>query len=292
VAGIMEIEEPRERPESAFLPGGRVGPYRLHELINSGGMAELWLADDADGRSFALRLMHDRLKWNLTSRRRFARGCDILSKIHHAPAIINYLSHGKVDGHLYLAVEYIEGANLKQMQQRDDPVVGENVAQILLDMAAGLEQVHDAGFMHLDFKPENVMVTRNATVKLVDFDLALPRGDKPHKLGKYGGTPVYMAPEILRKDTVDHRADIFSFGVTAYELLTQQRPFPGDTPEEVARRMVGNGYEPVSLREINDSIPPALEQVVLKCLERDPDQRYPWMSVLNMDLRKAVELPG
>jgi len=286
----MEKEEAQQKPSGSFFPGGKVGAFRLHELINSGGMAELWLADDADGRPFALRLMHDHLKWSLTSRRRFVRGCEILSKIHHAPSIINYLSHGKLDGHLYLAVEYIEGANLKQMQHRDDPVVGENVVQILLDMAAGLEEIHDSGYMHLDFKPENVMVTRNATVRLIDFDLALPRTDKPQKLWKYGGTPVYMAPELLRKGAVDHRADIFAFGVTAYELLTQQRPFPGETPEEVVGKMLNNGHGPVPPRDFNDSIPPALEQVVLKCLERDPDQRYPWMSVLNMDLRKAVEV--
>ena len=97
-------------------------------------------------------------------------------------------------------------------------------------MALGLSHVHESGFMHLDFKPENVLVTRNGNVRLIDFDLAQPIPEKPKKMSKNPGTPGYMAPEQLQRKPIDPRADIFAYGVAAYELLTNHKPFPGETP--------------------------------------------------------------
>src|SRR4029077_7989609 len=106
----------------------------------------------------------------------------------------------------------------------------ENVAQILIDMASALEHMHENGYMHLDFKPENVLVTRNGRVRLVDFDLAQPIPEKPKKLTKKNpGTPAYMAPEQLLGEPISNRVYIFAYGGTAYELLTNQKPFPGAT---------------------------------------------------------------
>jgi eukaryotic-like serine/threonine-protein kinase len=163
----------------------------------------------------------------------------------------------------------------------------ENVAQILIDMAGGLEHVHESGFMHLDFKPENVLVTRNGNVRLIDFDLAQPIPEKPVKLSKNPGTPGYMSPEQLKRGSVDPRADIFAFGVSAYELVTNRKPFPGETPEEILAAQMDNST-PVPVREHNPEIPAALEKVILKCLAREPDRRYPFMSVLSRDLQNAL----
>ena len=135
-------------------------------------MAAIWLATDANGKAFALRRLHERLRFNFIARRRFVRGAEILSKIQDHPGIIGYVEHGKSGGLLYLLMEYIEAANLKTLTAQQDPVVAENVAQILIDMAEALEHMHESGYMHLDFKPENVLVTRNASIRLVDFDLA------------------------------------------------------------------------------------------------------------------------
>src|SRR5207247_1185398 len=149
---------------------------------------------------------------------------EILSQIHHHEYVINYIEHGKVEGRLYLLMEYVEASNLKLLFARQDPVLLENVANILIDSAIALEHVHDSGFMHLDFKPENILVTRNASVRLVDFDLAQPKPDQPKKFSKNPGTPAYMPPEQLQHGPIDHRVDIFAFGVSAYELLTSQKP--------------------------------------------------------------------
>lgn len=173
---------------------GQFGAYYLTELINSGGMADIWLATDKDQNSYALRRLHDSLRSDSTSRKRFLQGCEVLSKISSHDCVIGYYEHGKIDGALYLLMEYLEGTNLKIMYANHDPVLLENVGNILIDMATGLEHVHESGFMHLDFKPENVLVSRNASVRLVDFDLSLPIPKEPKKLSKNPGTPSYMAP--------------------------------------------------------------------------------------------------
>jgi eukaryotic-like serine/threonine-protein kinase len=264
------------------------GRFYLQELINSGGMAEIWVATDAEGHTFALRKLHDKLRLNFLAKRRFFRGCDILSKIHNHEGVIQYFEHGKIRGLPYCLMEYVEGSNLKMLLHNGDPLLHENIANILIDMAVGLEHVHDSGFMHLDFKPENVLVTRNANVRLVDFDLARPKPEKPEKVSKNPGTPAYMAPEQLRRQPYDHRADIFAYGVTAYELLTGQKPFPGDTPDEILRRQLDRTTGFPTLRQLNQDIPANLEKPILKALERDPDKRHPIMSVLVHELKTVL----
>ena len=266
---------------------GQFGQYYLQELINSGGMADIWLATDTDGNTFALRRLHDKLRSDSTSKKRFLNGCEILSKIHNHEGVIGYYEHGKIDGALYLLMEYVEGANLKLMYAEHDPVLVENVGNIIIDMGTGLEHVHESGFMHLDFKPENVLVTRNASVRVADFDLALPIPKEPKKLAKNPGTPAYMAPEQLMREPVDHRADIFAFGVATYELLTNRKPFPGFTPAEIlAEQQNRAGFVPP--RQHNPDIPANLEKVIVRCLQQDPQKRYPFMAVLMHDLKTAL----
>jgi serine/threonine protein kinase len=132
-----------------------------------------------------------------------------------------------------------------------------------------------------------VLITRNAGVRLVDFDLTRPIPAKPKKLKKNPGTPAYMSPEQLLRVPITHRVDIFAFGVTAYELLTGQKPFPGDTPGEIlSRQLDRSGFIPP--RAHNPDIPAGVEKVILRCLELDPEKRYPFMSMMARDLRTAL----
>jgi len=272
--------------KAAAAPGP-FGRFYLRELINSGGMADIWLATDSKLKPYALRRMHARYRFNFFAKRRFMKGCDILAKIPDHEFIIGYVEHGKFKGQPYLVMDYVEAENLKQLYARQDPVLAENVAQILIDMATALEHMHENGYMHLDFKPENVLVTRNAAVRLVDFDLTKPISGKPIKLKKNPGTPSYMAPEQLQGQGVTHRVDIFAFGVAAYELLTNQKPFPGGTPAEILRQQL-NRSEFVSPRQHNPDIPLNLEKVILKCLEREPEKRYHFMSMMARELKAAL----
>jgi serine/threonine-protein kinase len=275
--------EGRPRPQP-----GRFGRFYLQELINSGGMADIWVATDPQGTAYALRRLHEDLRFNFVARRRFARGCEILSQIHEHEQVIGYVEHGSIQRTPYLLMEYVEGSNLKQWLGRNDAEPAEHVAQIMIDMALALEHVHESGFIHLDFKPENILVTRNASVRLVDFDLARPKPEKPIKMSRNPGTPAYMAPEQLQRDGIDQRTDIFAFGVSAYEVVTLAKPFPGDTPEEILRGQLSG--ELIPPRELNPDVPAALEKVIVKCLARDRAERYPFMSVVVRHLEQALYL--
>jgi serine/threonine protein kinase len=267
---------------------GQFGRFYLQELLNSGGMADIWLATDERHKPYALRRMHQRLRFNLSARKRFLRGAEILSKIGDHDRIVGYVEHGSIQWQPYLLMDYVEASNLKELHARQDPVLVDNVAQILIDMAEGLEHMHDNGFMHLDFKPENVLVTRNANVRLVDFDLAQPIPEKPKKASKKNpGTPAYMAPEQLQGAPISHRVDIFSYGVAAYELVTHQKPFPGDTPGEILARQLDRSSF-VSPRQYNADVPAGLEKVIHRCLENLPERRYPFIGVMVRELQAAL----
>jgi len=286
----MQIEDIGDAVAKASASGQPMafGQYYLHELINSGGMASIWLATDQYKKPFALRRLHDQLKYNFIARRRFVHGCEVLAKIHHHEGIIGYIEHGKIEGTLYLLMEFVESSNLKLLFARTDPVLVENLGNILIDSAVALEHVHDSGFMHLDFKPENILVTRSGSIRLVDFDLAQPKPEKPKKMSRNPGTPAYMAPEQLQRHPIDHRVDIFAFGVMAYELLTYQKPFEGETAEAILESQLNKPLPPP--REINGDIPEGLENIILKCLARNPNDRYPYMSVLTRDLKTVLYL--
>jgi serine/threonine-protein kinase len=274
VAGIESVQK-------------QFGKYYLQELLNNGGMAEIWLVTDGRSRPFALRKLRHELRFNFLARRRFQHGCRVLSQLNQSDFIVGYVEHGKAEGVPYLVMDYVEAANLKELFGRQDPVLVENVAQILIDMAVGLSHVHESGYMHLDFKPENVLVTRNGNVQIIDFDLAQPIPEKPKKMSKNPGTPAYMSPEQLQRHPIDPRADIFAYGVAAYELLTNQKPFPGENPGEIlARQLDLSG--PVPPRQHNADMPPALEKVILRCIACEPEKRYPFMSVLVRDLQSAL----
>ncbi len=278
----------KKTPPSSTTGPEQFGRFYLQELINSGGMADIWLATDSNGKAYALRRLHERLRFNLLARRRFTKGAELLSRIHEHKGVIGYVEHGKIDGQLYLLMEYVEAENLKDLYARHDPVLVENVAQILIDMSLGLEHVHESGYMHLDFKPENVLITRNAGVRLVDFDLAQPIPEKPTKMTKKNpGTPAYMAPEQLLGQPISHRVDIFSYGVTAYELLTNQKPFPGETPAQISQKQL-NRSDFVAPRQYNPDMPANLERVILRCLELEPEKRHPFMGVMVRELQAAL----
>ena len=273
----------RDLEKSLAAGPEKFGKYYLKELLNSGGLADIWLATDGRGKPFALRRLKKEHRFNFTARRRFSHGNKVLAQLGDSDHIVGYVEHGSD----YLLMDYVEAENLKQLYARQDPVLTENVAQILIDMAEGLSHMHESGFMHLDFKPENILVSRNAVVRLIDFDTALPIPEKPVRPAQNPGTPAYMAPEQLKHEPLDARADIFAFGVAAYEILANKKPFPGDTPAEIlAAQMEPSGAVP--LRELNADVPPALEKVVMRCLERIPERRYPFSGVLLRELQNAL----
>ena len=267
---------------------GHFGEYDLQEVVNSGGMADIWLATDPDHHTVAVRRLHSELRKDSKAKKRFASGCEILEKVCDHPYIVQYLGHGKVKGDLFLAMEYCEFPNLKILISRSDPVLEQYVGNILIDVAEALAHVHDKGFLHYDFKPENILVSRNGNVRLCDFDLSRPIPETPTKMPDNPGTPVYMAPEQLRGREIDQRTDIFSFGVTMYETLTGQKPFNGSTSKEVLMQQKEWAQFFAKPRDLNPSIPEDVERIILKCIEFEMNNRYPHISYLVAELRKAL----
>ena len=267
---------------------GHFGEYDLQEVVNSGGMADIWLATDPEHHTVAVRRLHSELRKDSKAKKRFVSGCEILEKVCDHPYIVQYLGHGKVKGDLFLAMEYCEFPNLKILISRSDPVLEQYVGNILIDVAEALEHVHDKGFLHYDFKPENILVSRNGNVRLCDFDLSRPIPEKPTKMPDNPGTPVYMAPEQLRGREIDQRTDIFSFGVTMYETLTGQKPFEGKTSKDVLMQQKERSSFFAKPRDLNPSIPEDVERIILKCIEFEMNNRYPHISYLVAELRKAL----
>jgi serine/threonine protein kinase len=287
IGAVSLFGSKKEAVQTASQQPGQFGPYYLRELIDSGGMANIWLATDSAGQQYALRRLHENLQSDSTAKKRFISGCEVLSKIHNHDCVIGYYEHGKIDGSLYLLMEFVQGWNLKLMYSSHDQILLDNVGNIIIDMATGLEHVHESGFMHLDFKPENVLITLDAGVRVADFDLAQPIPKAPKKLAKNPGTPAYMAPEQLMREGVDQRADIFALGVSMFELLTNYKPFPGEHAGDIlAKQRDRSGF--ITPRQHNPDLPMALEKVVLNCLQQDPEKRYPSMAIVTHELKAAL----
>jgi serine/threonine protein kinase len=264
--------------------GTTFASFSILEKINRGGMADIYLVADRQGQRFTLRVLlpEFRLRWGRI--RQFRWGCKVLSQLDH-PNVVHYFGEGKFRGFRYAVQEYVDGPNLKEKILRNDPLLRANQLKLLTGMAAGLAHVHERGFIHLDFKPENVLVPKGYDPKIIDFDLAIVRPTHPKKVASLSGTPAYLAPEQIARAPVDERADIFAYGVTAYEMLTGKKPITGNTREEVLQKYANFDEHLKPLRTHMPDIPHGVERVILKCLEKDTARRYPSMSLVVRDLQ-------
>ena len=264
--------------------GSTFANYTVLDKINNGGMATIYLVSDRQGQRLVLRMLLPEHRFDWSWSRQFKWGCQVMAKLHH-PNIVSYYGSGEFNGLRYAIIEYIDGPNMKEAILRNDPNLRANRLQMLTGMAAALGHVHEAGFLHLDFKPENILVPKNYNPKLIDFDLAIARPTKPKRASKLSGTPLYLAPEQIARKPVDERADIFSFGVTAYEMLTGKKPIAGNTREEVLQKYSDFKEHLRPPRTLVPDIPHSIERVILKCLEKEPALRYPAMSLVVRDLQ-------
>jgi eukaryotic-like serine/threonine-protein kinase len=258
--------------------------YSVLERINGGGMADIYLVTDRTGHKFVLRVLLPSLLFHWRSGRRFRWGSEVESQLNH-PNVARCFESGKFRGRRYAIVEYVAGPNLKECILRNDPALALQRLHLLVGMASGLAHIHEHGFMHLDFKPENVLVTETADPKIIDFDLAALRPDVPKRISKLSGTPAYLAPEQILRQPMDERADIFAFGLTAYEMVTGKKPITGNSIQEVIGKYARFEDHLKPLRAHVPDIPHVIESVILKCLERDVMRRYPTMGLVVRDLQ-------
>jgi Tol biopolymer transport system component len=266
-------------------PGTRLGPYEISSRIGAGGMGEVWRARDTRlGRDVAIKVLPEGVAQNDEFLVRFEREAKTISSLNH-PNICTLFDVGHESGAHFLVMELIEGESLADRLQKG-PLSPDQVLKIGAQIADALNRAHKQGIVHRDLKPGNVMLTKTGA-KLLDFGLARSEADAAplHGLtqmatqekpvtqeGTILGTFQYMAPEQLEGQPADARTDIFALGALLYEMATGKRAFDGKSRTSLIAAIVSSQPTPIS--QVTPMTPPALDHVVRKCLEKDPDDRW------------------
>jgi beta-lactam-binding protein with PASTA domain/predicted Ser/Thr protein kinase len=261
------------------------GRYRVLRKIGGGGMADVYLCEDLTlGRRVALKVMLQRFLDDPNFVERFRREAKAAAGLNQANLVSIY-DWGEVDGTYYIVMEYVEGETLKDLVRRQGRLGGSEAVRISLQLLAALEFAHRTGIVHRDIKPQNVMLDRDGNVKVMDFGIARAADSGMTEAGSILGTAQYLAPEQARGLRVDERSDLYSVGIVLYEMLTGTVPFKGDSAVTVALKHVNEmAAEPAQLVP---GMPYALNQIVLKAIAKDPDQRYQTADQFARDLRSA-----
>jgi serine/threonine-protein kinase len=254
-------------------------------------MAEVFLArDQLLDRPVAVKVLFPEFATDRSFVERFRREATAAANLNH-PNIVGVYDWGEADGTYFIVMEYVDGRTLSEVLRDDGPLHPDRVADIGADVAAALGFAHRNGVVHRDVKPGNVIVTQAGQVKVADFGIARAitanADENLTQVGTVMGTATYFSPEQARGDAVDPRSDIYSLGCVLYELLVGRPPFSGDTPVAIAYKHVQES--PVPPRHLNVELPTAIEAIVLKCLAKNPVNRYPSAEDLRADLRRFRE---
>lgn len=271
-----------------------LGPWRILRTIGQGGQGRVYLAQDARlPRQVALKVLHRNFLENAAALQRFAREGNILARLEH-PNICAIYDVGSSGQTAWIAMKYIEGDSLSdRIAEKGPPVTRHAIQEILAlfeRIAAALHTAHEAGVIHRDVKPGNILIDRR-TGEPVVVDFGLARGEAPGEKtvterGEIVGTPSYMSPEqFAPAATLDRRTDVFSLGVTLYQTLTRSLPFPGNGLESIRAAVLGK--RPLDPRVRNGALPKALTAVLYKAIEKDPALRYPGAAAFGDDLARV-----
>jgi serine/threonine protein kinase len=273
--------------------GKTVGHYRITAKLGAGGMGEVFLAEDTRlQRKAAIKFLPAEMAADPVRRQRFLNEARAASALNHPHVCVVYDVGETEAGLLFIAMEFVEGRSLGALVKQG-PLEVSRIVEIALQVADALDAAHTRRIVHRDIKPANINLNERGQVKVLDFGLAkrIPTGtegqdvtqDVPHtQQGHVVGTPFYMSPEQALGKDLDHRSDLFSVGVVLYELATGQRPFTGSNSAEIADKIVH--AQPPAIGRLNYDVPPELERITLKCLQKQPDRRYQSARELMVDL--------
>ena len=284
---------------SAPLTGKMLGQYRVISRLAVGGMAELWLAlrpgHDGEMEKVVLKTMLPNVADSREFVRMFESEAAIGAKLRH-PNLVRILDYGRLDERYFIAMEYIDGLTLRQIGQRfqelEQPFPQRTLLAMVMDVCRGLHAAHELSdrngtleFVHRDVSPENIMVTRGGSTKLIDFGAALTLRTPP-STARFVGKFRYVAPERIEGRAEDRRGDVYSLGVILYEYLTGSRPYEGDDLAMVSRILEGRPRPP---QDLAPDLLPELARITCKALALRPDDRYSTAAALATDLLPLLE---
>jgi serine/threonine-protein kinase len=284
--------KPEATPAAADLSGRTLDDFHVLRRLGAGGMGQVYLAEQVSlKRRVALKILKSDLAADPKALQRFKREAESVARVTHAN-IVQVYQVGAADGLHYMALEYVEGRNLRDYLARKGPPSVALALSIMRQVAAALQRAGELGIVHRDIKPENILLTRKGEVKVADFglSLAVAAGQPALSLTQTGvsmGTPLYMSPEQVEGKPLDPRTDIYSFGVSCYHMLAGQPPFGGQNAFEVALQHVRG--EPVPLASLRPDLPADLCAVVHKMMAKRPEDRYQACRELLADLARLRE---
>jgi beta-lactam-binding protein with PASTA domain/predicted Ser/Thr protein kinase len=275
---VSDVFQPEE------VVGGR---YRVVRKLGGGGMADVYLCEDLTlGRHVAVKVLLQRYLSDPTFVERFRREAKAAAGLNQQNLVSIY-DWGELDGTYYIVMEYVEGETLKDLIRRRERLSGNEAVNITMQLLAAVDFAHRSGIVHRDIKPQNVMIDRDGTCKVMDFGIARAGDSGMTEAGSILGTAQYLAPEQAKGYPVDERSDLYSVGVVLYEMLTGTVPFKGDSAVTVALKHVNE--VPREPAELVPGLPYSLNQIVLKAMAKDPVDRYQSAAEFARDLRAARE---
>jgi serine/threonine protein kinase len=268
--------------------GKTISHYKIMEKLGEGGMGVVYKAEDLKlKRTVALKFLPSELTRDQEANQRFIQEAQAASSLDHQNVCTIYEIDETNDGQTFIVMACYDGEVLKDKIQTG-PLNIEQAVDIIIQVAEGLKKTHAKGIVHRDIKPANIFITEDGVAKILDFGLAkLAAPAHLTKTGRTLGTVAYMSPEQAKGDKIDHRTDIWSLGVVLYEMLTGQLPFKGEYEHAVIYSILNE--EPETIVTGRNDIPPALEQIVYKCLEKQAADRYETAKQLLNDLNKLSD---
>jgi serine/threonine-protein kinase len=262
------------------------GRYRIMRKLGTGGMANVYLAEDQElGRRVAIKILDDRHAGDEQFIERFRREAKNAASLSH-PNIVSIYDRGEAEGTYYIAMEYLDGRSLKELILSRGPAPVNVAIDYTRQILAALRFAHRHGIVHRDIKPHNVLVDAEGRLKVTDFGIARAGASQMTEAGSIIGTAQYLSPEQAKGAPVDQTSDLYSVGVLLYELLTGTAPFSGDTPVEIAMKHLSSVPEPPSAHRAE--IPHDLDLVVMRALAKDPSERYQSAEEFDADLARVL----
>ncbi|WP_041313689.1 Stk1 family PASTA domain-containing Ser/Thr kinase [Heliomicrobium modesticaldum] len=260
--------------------------YEIVELLGGGGMAQVFKGWDRSlQRAVTVKILRENLCSDEEFVRRFQREAQAVAGLSH-PNIVNVYDVGREGKTDYIVMEFIDGPTLKEVIRSRAPLPPEEAVELAKQICDALEHAHERGIIHRDIKPHNILITRTGRVKVTDFGIARSIAQNTMTMDRsIVGSVHYLSPEQARGLPVDEKSDIYALGVVMYELLSGQLPFQGETPIAVALQQIQE--QPQALSVLNHRVPPALEQVVLRAMEKEPARRYGNARAFRQDLERV-----